>query len=151
MQPPIKKPRRWSVVAICSALISVVLLAQTSGGHGVLRSLGLLEEPPGYSALYFSAPQSLTGQLFTDESLLTLSFGIRNAKDSSHVYAWSVSTVRAGRSTDVASGTERIAAGGEVTVVRKILTSCAGGRLEFVVHLAHTSESISYWTTCVGG
>jgi len=125
------------------------LFAQTSGGHGVLRSLGLSAKPKGYSALYFSSPQSLISQLFTEESLLTLSFGIRNANDTAQVYAWSVSTVRSGHSTDVANGSDRVAAGGEVTVVRKILTDCAGGQLEFVVQLAHTGESISYWTTCV--
>ena len=115
----------------------------------MLRGLGLVKQQTGYSALYFTAPQSLISQLFTKEALLTVSFGIRNAENTAHVYEWSVKTVHAGQPTEVAAGTERIAAGGEVTVVRQILTSCVGGQLEFVVQLAHNKDAISFWTTCV--
>ena len=126
-------------------------VAQTSAGHSALASAGLFTEPASYTALAFTAPQSLPEQLRSPHPDLDVSFVIRNSSGRPRSYQWSITVLRDGRSRRAAAGGIRIPAGSAATVARRVATECAGGRLRVAVNLSRPAESIDYWTACPPG
>ena len=143
--------RWWGLAGLIAAAVTAAGVAQTSAGHSALASAGLFSEPANYTALAFTAPQSLPEQLQSPHQDLGVSFVIRNASGSSRGYQWSITVLRDGRSRRVAAGGIRVPAGSAATVARRVATSCAGGRLRVAVNLSRPAESIDYWTACAPG
>jgi hypothetical protein len=142
--------RGWSGLVL-AGLVAAVGVAQTGPGHAVLRSAGLFEAPPPYTALAFTHPQTLPAQLASRHASVGVSFEIRNASAAARSYHWSILVARSGRSRVAASGLSRVPPGGRGTVTRAVPVSCAGGRLRVVARLAEPAESIGFWAECWPG
>lgn len=138
----------WSALISAALVVACVGLAQTGTGHAALREAGLLQAPPGYTALAFSHPQSLPTQLRSEHASIDVSFGIHNASGTPRTYRWSIVLVRSGRTHLKAAGVLRMSAEGSSSIDRIVTTSCMGGRLQVVVRLATPTESIEFWTAC---
>jgi hypothetical protein len=143
--------RWWGLAGLIAAAVTAAGVAQTSAGHSVLARAGLFEEPANYTALAFTAPQSLPEQLRSPHPDLDVSFVIRNSSGHSRSYQWSITVLRDGRSRRVAAGGIRVPAGAGATVARRLATSCPDGRLRVAVNLNRPAESIDYWTACQPG
>jgi hypothetical protein len=133
---------------VLAGLVMAVGVAQTGPGHALLRSAGLFEQPPQYTALAFTHPQDLPAQLTSKHASVGVSFEIRNTSDAGRTYHWSIQVARAGRNRVAASGFSRVPPGASRTVARAVPVSCTGGRLRVVARLAGPPESIDFWTTC---
>ena len=130
---------------------SVVVLAsvfQTSAGHAMLRTVGLSQEPAGYTSLSFLHPRSLPEQLRTAHGNAVTSFAIHNVTGSTHDYHWSISLVGPELIRRVHAGSVRLAPGRGAEVTRSVAITCTRGAVRIVVRLESPAESIHAWIAC---
>ena len=142
---------RWNALVLLALVVVSAGIAQTNTGHGLLRDVGLSQASPSYTELAFTDPQALPVQLRSVHASIPVSFGIHNVSDSSRTYSWSIALVRSGRSRPVAAGVARTPAQGRAAVDRTVAISCTGGRLQIVIRLAASAESIDFWVACAPG
>jgi hypothetical protein len=140
--------RWWATIALTLALVVAVGIGQTVVGHTVLRKVGLIEEPTGYTSLAFLHPQSLPERLPAERASVATSFVIHNTGTASRDYRWSMHLVRSGQDRVVAAGSTRVAGRGEATILRSATISCTRGHVEIVVKLARPAEAIDALAAC---
>ena len=124
------------------------VIGQTAGGHTILQSAGLFEEPAGYTSLAFAHPQSLPEQLTVRRAKVALSFVISNADGVARDYQWSVRLVQGRATRRLAAGSVRIASGHTAEIARSAGISCARGKVQIIVSLARPDESIDAFMSC---
>jgi hypothetical protein len=139
---------RWYLLLLGAVVVACVGLAQTRPGHAALAAAGLYEQPATYTELAFSTPGSLPSTLTKSGSSVKVSFGIHNVSGNAHTYNWTIALVRSGVSQVKASGVAATPAQGRSLINKSVMVACPSGRVQVVVRLASTNESISDWMTC---
>lgn len=140
--------RHWKELAFITVVALIAGLAQTSGGHSVMRSAGLFQEPAAYSELAFTSPNALPEILASGKNVVNVSFDIHNVTGSVRNYQWSILLVQSDRSQLEGSGVARTLGQKSASVKKLVPVVCTAGRIQLVVRLASPSESIDFWMTC---
>jgi hypothetical protein len=139
---------RWQLLLLVAAVLVCAALAQTQPGHTLLRDTGLYETPAAYTELTFSAPGNLPSAAAKPNASISVAFGIHNVSGDSRDYRWSIMLVHSGKSRVKASGTVLTPAQGRTEVTKSVAADCTSGRVQVVVQLADTPDSISFWVIC---
>jgi hypothetical protein len=135
---------------LASALIALVLLAQTGPGHSLMRAAGLTTPAQAYTALSFTDPGGLIANLPSGHIAVTAPFTIANNSATTSTYRWSLLLVRGGATLRTTTGQTTVAPGGSAQVSPEAQALCPSGRLKVVVRLAEPAQAIDFWADCGG-
>jgi hypothetical protein len=126
----------------------IVAFAQTSSGRGLLRSAGLIQPPPAYTALYFTNSQGLPTSLPAGRVEVPVSFTVQNSSSQAKTYQWKVE-VENGKSTAQVGGQLSVLGGATAAEAKSVKAVCrSGSGLVVTVSLSGTAESIDYRVVC---
>lgn len=143
------RARRAIAVALpVGVLLALLGFAQTSAGADALEYLGLAEPPEAYTELAFldaeELPDYVTGSTTSD-----IAFELRNQEGERRDFRWVLESERAGRTTELWSGTVTLADGAATEVRRRVTLRCSEGSVTVRARLVQPRQSIRFAVSCL--
>jgi hypothetical protein len=139
------RPRSPRGAIVCAGVLVLLLLAgQTPPGLALLRALGVLQGPAGYTELAF-VPSLTPPQSSVRGGQVDFAFTVDDEQGAAAGYTWRVvESADSGPSVQSDSGTLRLADGATGTVSARVRMPSTGERVVITVELLDTGQVIHY-------